>query len=71
MKTMEKLCKRFNRIHNGYKAIFDPFFSYRGYYNVTIMNDDKDFPSLYGLTSVYTFKTCREFKEWIDGVVMD
>lgn len=70
MKTFEMLCKRFNRIHKGYRAIFDSFFSYRGYYNVTIIDDRKDLIS-YGLSTVYTFKTCKEFKEWIDGVIMD
>ena len=69
MKTMKTLCSRFNRLHPGHVALFDEFFSYPGYYNVTIV--DRREGKGYGLSACYTFTTAREFREWMDGVVLD
>ncbi len=64
MKTMQKLIKRFERVHPGFFAWLDPLESYSGYYRIIIY--DK-----WAGSTQYIFKTCREFKEWTDGVVMD
>lgn len=65
MKTMQKLCKRFERIHPGYKAELDTMESYRGWYVIYITE-----PVL-GLTSTYYATSCREFRDWMNGVVLD
>ena len=64
MKTMEKLIKRFNRNNPGYMAELDWQDSYPGYYTVWITNT-------FGLSARYHFRTCKEFREWMDGVVLD
>ena len=68
MKTMERLCKRFNRIHKPYTATLNTLDSYRGYYRVCIANKISDF---FDDTCYYTFRSCAEFREWIDGVIMN
>ena len=65
MKTMLKLINRFHKLHPDYKASFGRWESYKGYYVVYIQE-----PVL-GLTHKYTFESCREFREWMDGVVLD
>lgn len=65
MKTIPKLIKKFKRIYPDYDAWFDKDFSYKGYYRVVITE-----PVLH-LTSDYIFSTCRDFNEWINGVVLD
>ena len=64
MKTMEKLCRKFERIHPGYLADLCND-NYEPRYTVFITE-----PVL-GLVSRYVFETCRDFSEWINGVVLD
>lgn len=64
MKTMESLCSRFSRIHPGYSAYLDPICSYPGFYNICIDSPD-------GFPCWYIFRSCREFSEWMHGVIMD
>ena len=66
MKTMEKLCKRFERLHPGYEASLDTCESYPGFYRVYIDNAETG-----SLCHVYTFRTCADFRDWTDGVVLD
>lgn len=63
MKTMEKLCDKFDRKYPAYVAILDSWCC-KGYYPVWI----KDLIS--GLQVKYIFTTCREFKDWMDKVVL-
>lgn len=63
MRTMEKLCKRFERIHAGYKAELDKLDSYRGAYWVHVYNDF--------IGSTYFFSSADEFKTWALGVILD
>ena len=65
MKTIEKLIKRFNRLNPDYNASLDELESYAGYYRINITK-----PVL-GLTSCYAFETCKDFADWINGVVLD
>ena len=63
--TMERLIKRFNRLNPDYHAELDWLSSYAGFYTVDITEP------VCGLTSRYHFHTCAEFREWMDGVVLD
>lgn len=64
MKTMQKLIEKFNKQNPNHTAELDTFDSYRGYYKVYIGRSDWwDYSTL-------TFKSCKEFKEWMDGVVL-
>lgn len=65
MKTIPKLIRKFMRLHPEYEAWFDEMGSYKGYYRIAITE-----PVLH-LTSDHIFFTCREFEEWINGVVLD
>lgn len=65
MKTMEKLVKRFNRLFDPEcTAELDWINSYPGWYTVAIVDG-------LGMLTNYHFRSCREFREWMDGVVMD
>lgn len=64
VKTMETLCRRLARVHPGYRACYHPEWSEKGCQVVWIATPD-------GESSRYTFTTCKEFREWIDGVVLD
>ena len=64
MKTFCQMITRFNKRNPGYHAYLDLFESYRGYYRVYISGPDS-------VGALYTFASVREFKEWMDGVVLD
>ena len=65
MKTMERLCRRFERLFPAYCAELDTLDSYRGYYRVCIIDLEHD------IWAWHVFTSCREFREWMEGVVMD
>lgn len=65
MKTMEKLCRRFEKLFPEYCADLDALESYRGCYRVCIIDVERD------IWSWHIFTSCRDFREWMDGVVMD
>lgn len=65
MKTFEKLCKRFSRLFPGYEIYFDKLESYPGFYRVCITRLDFNIPAY------YTFETCKQFAEWINGVILE
>ena len=65
MKTMRRLCRYLERVHPGYIAELSEPESYRGWYKIYITEPMR------GLTSEYYATGCREFREWIDGVVLD
>ena len=67
MKTMGMLCKRFARIHPGSSAELDELGSYPGYYRICVETKSPGAGTLY---TWYTFKTCKEFKEWSEGVIL-
>ena len=64
MKTMQRLVKRFNRLNPDYHASFHPEWQDTSEYAVWISGPD-------GTSARYTFATCRAFREWMDGVVLD
>lgn len=66
MKTMEELCKRFGDLHPGCDAFLDKIESYPGYYRICIYEKYDREESF----TWYTFKTCKEFKEWSEGVIL-
>ena len=66
MKTMEKLLSQFNRNHRNHRAELDTINSYKGYYRICISSF---YP--FSLSSTYTFYTCKEFSDWMKGVVLD
>lgn len=65
MKTFPKLIKKFKRLYPEYEAYFDTLESYKGYYRVAITEP------VCGLTAWYTFESCKDFSDWINGVVLD
>lgn len=65
MKTMQKLIIRFKRIHPDHEAYLDTLESYRGNYRIAITDLTHD------LTAWYLFTSCRDFREWMDGVVLE
>ena len=65
MKTIQKLIAKFKRMYPDYDAYLDPIDSRKGYYWISITEP------VCGLSSWYCFGTCREFEEWINGVVLD
>ena len=65
MKGIRKLIKRFIKMYPEYEAWFDEIDSYPGYYVIAITE-----PVL-KLTCRYIFTSCRDFKEWMDGVVLE
>lgn len=66
MRTMQKMIDRFNRKYDSlhYYAELSWLDSYPGYYTVVIADE-------LGYTARYHFRTCNEFREWMDGVVLD
>ena len=65
MKTIPKLIRKFKNMYPEYDAYFDESESYKGYYRIAIIEPVLE------LTSWYTFDSCRDFNDWIDGVVLD
>ena len=65
MKTMEKLCRRFEKLFPNYAADLDTIDSHKGYYKVCIFDLEFNLPYW------HIFTSCRDFREWMDGVVMD
>lgn len=64
MKTMEKLVKRFNRLFDPeMRAELDWHSSYTGWYTVCIVDGC-------GYPTHMHFRTCHEFREWMDGLVI-
>lgn len=59
MKTMEKLIRRFNRLNPDCNAELDWLSSYEGFYTVYITDP-------LGMTHLFRFRTCAEFREWTD-----
>jgi len=59
MKTMQKLIAQWNRIHPGYPAELDRIDSHKGWYVVYIAGCRRYFDS------------CRDFRDWMHGVVID
>ena len=64
MKTMAKLIRRFNRMTPDYKAELCTD-SWEPRYTVYITEP------VCGMVSRYVFTSCRDFREWMDGVVLD
>ena len=66
MKTMRELVEQFNRKFKDdyYVATLDEINSRRGWYVVMITGP-------MGMTNPYYFTSCGEFREWMNGVVLD
>ena len=65
MKEIDKLIRRFNNLHPDYEAHLDEIESGPRYYRIVITEP------VCGMRVHYTFYSCRSFKEWMDGVVLD
>ena len=65
MKTMEKLIARFNKMHPDYSAELVDYESRPGWYVVFITND------YFTVSARYYFSSCKDFRGWMDGVVLD
>jgi len=57
--SIEDLCKDFCKLNPGHDAVYDKIESYPGYY-VVYVDEHR-----------YTFSSCSDFEEWINGVVLD
>ena len=64
MNTMEKLCRRFEKLFPGYAADLDDINSYRGYYRVCIVTPDNNY-------YWHLFTSCKDFRDWMNGVTID
>lgn len=64
MKTMQKLVDRFNRMYPEYLAELCRD-SWEQKYTIYITEP------VCGITGRYVFKSCREFDEWMKGVVLE
>ena len=65
MKTMEKLIRRFNRNNGrGCTAQLDYWKSEQGQYYVDVCHPE-------GYWAEYHFNCAGDFKDWMDGVVLD
>jgi hypothetical protein len=81
MPTMTQLCRRFSKVHPGYEAWLDRTESYPGFYRVYVQPTQPQLHLKIGAMRFathalvdgtwYTFTTCRDFREWMDGVVLD
>jgi len=65
MKTMQNLINRFNRLNPNYSAYLDPFDSRAGWYVIYVSGGPM------GLSARHFFSTCAEFRDWMDGVILD
>lgn len=65
MKTMELLCRRFDRKFADYAADLDTINSYPGRYYVCIINVVSNDCWWHAFTS------CRDFLHWMNGVILD
>lgn len=65
MKTMQKLCRQFERLFPEYCAELDEMESHKGYYRVCIIDLHNN------LWSWHIFTSCMDFSEWMHGVVLD
>lgn len=65
IKTMKELCMRFNAMHKYHVADFCSYESAVGYYVVYITDET------FNLSSRYVFETCKDFEDWMNGVVLD
>lgn len=65
MKTIEKLCRKFERLFPSYCADFDTINSYKGCYRICIIDVERN------LYSWHIFTSCKDFSEWINGVVLE
>ena len=63
MKTMEKLIARFNKMNPDYLAELSHD-SWEEKYTIYITEP------VCGLVERHVFASCREFREWMDGVVL-
>ena len=63
MKTMQKLCKKFNRMFPSYCADLDEFNSSLGYYRVVIL----DLNTLTYYPRYFT--STRDFNSWINDIL--
>jgi len=69
MKTMIKMINRFNWMNKpNYSASYNFWESHRGYHKIWITRHDVNTGDL---ISEYTFTSAKEFREWMDGVVLD
>ena len=71
MKTIQKYIDQFNRKNPGFVAELNDIDSYinkRSHcsqYYIVITDVENDIPGF------YCFYSCKEFKQWIDGVVLE
>lgn len=64
MKTIINLIRKFNRKNPHHTAVLDSFESYKGCYRICISDNEFD------LSSWYIFKSCKDFSEWMDNVIL-
>jgi hypothetical protein len=64
MKTFRKLVSRFEHMYPDYEIFFDETESYSGFYRVCISDN------IVGIPAWYTFRTCVDFREWMNEVIL-
>lgn len=71
MSEIRRLCRRFEKLNPGYECSLDEIYSWkgsgrtRGNYKIFIGNKETRFGSW------YTFRSIREFREWVNNVIME
>ena len=65
MKTMENLCRQFEKRFPNYCAELDDINSYNDCYYICIIDIENN------LWSWHIFNSCDDFRSWMNGVVLD
>ena len=71
MSEIRRLCRRFEKLNPGYECSLDELSSWvgcgsaRGNYRIFIGNKETR------ISSWYTFRSIREFREWVNNVIME
>lgn len=65
MKTLKDFIDKYNKKQNEIELYFDEMESYQGNYKISVTRCD------FNLTAWYTFKTVKEFIDWINNVIFD
>jgi len=71
MSEIRRLCRRFEKLNPGYECSLDEISSWSGSgsacgnYRIYIGNKETQ------IGSWYTFRSIREFREWVNNVIME
>ena len=62
---LNRICRRFEKLNPGYECYLNPQWSCRGSYDVYVGNKETR------IGRHYNFRSQKEFREWVNGVIME